>query len=888
MPNGNTFAHLQLLLRFDGPAKLSGFPPTSPQTIANRNARIAHSASLQAAGSAIAANWKAKQAERERDHLPVVPKGVPILLTIDPSLDLDVLREKFDFEIVAEQEDGFVIVAAHDVDLAAFQSMAKAFEVQVRGSARIAFVHALYDDPNQTDRLLRILSDDLAAAWPKLDEHDEVIVDVGISCVGTQEIPIYPERGKRDSDADWAAKEHAWSQARADAYASWDSIKLQREAEIEQFVDFYEAEILKLMDGSAFDAVLPDSFTIRLKISGRGLKDFLLNYPYIFEVVEPEEIGLPQQQGQLAEIGAGGAAPQEPPPNAPSVCVLDSGMQEEHTLLSPAIDKAHSYCFLPGKSGDTADYVKPGGHGTRVGGAVLYGESVPKAGTPALTLWLQNARVLDDRNTMPVELFPPQVIRAAVERFHNGPRHTRIFNHSINAQAYCRTRYMSAWAAEIDHLSSQHDILIIQSAGNLATEGNPPFPGVKNYLEGGCDYPKYFYEPSARIANPAQSLQALTVGSIAYGLLEEGQWRSFASRPGHPSAFSRSGPGIWSVIKPEVVDYGGDDVRTKTTPVQVQAGGAIAAACPELVRSTLHSAGPAFDRDDSGTSFSAPKVARIAAHLQALLPMEPALLYRALIVQSARWPDWAEEKLAEARRLGPDDAPRREELISELTRVVRCIGFGAPDESRATLNTDHRVTFVTQGEARIKAGECHIYEVPIPLELRRQGDEFDIRIDITLSYAAQPRRTRRNLRRYLSTWVDWKASRLGEGIDAFRVRALKDETFDGEPVVGSALPWTLNESSTSGFVRETKRNNGTVQKDWAVVKSNALPSDFCIAVVGHEGWSRDPDTSARYTAAVTFEILGQEIPIYEPLRVSAEELRLQLTEEVEVEPLETE
>ena len=58
---------------------------------------------------------------------------------------------------------------------------------------------------------------------------------------------------------------------------------------------------------------------------------------------------------------------------------------------------------------------------------------------------------------------------------------------------------------------------------------------------------------------------------------------------------------------------------------------------PELVRSTMHG-GPAVDRDEVGTSYAAPKVTKIAARLQSVLPDESSLLYRALIVQSARWP----------------------------------------------------------------------------------------------------------------------------------------------------------------------------------------------------------------------------------------------------------
>jgi hypothetical protein len=102
------------------------------------------------------------------------------------------------------------------------------------------------------------------------------------------------------------------------------------------------------------------------------------------------------------------------------------------------------------------------------------------------------------------------------------------------------------------------------------------------------------------------------------------------------------------------------------------------------------------------------------------------------------------------------------------------------------------------------------------------------------------------------------------------------EKLGGETAEGSVLPWTLHENEDWGLIRTARRNRGTVQKDWAVVKSNALPEHFCIAVVGHEGWSHDPDATAKYCLAVTLEIKGQEIPIYDPLRIAIENLRLEL------------
>jgi len=226
-------------------------------------------------------------------------------------------------------------------------------------------------------------------------------------------------------------------------------------------------------------------------------------------------------------------------------------------------------------------------------------------------------------------------------------------------------------------------------------------------------------------------------------------------------------------------------------------------------------------------------------------------------------------------------------LIEKASGIIRCLGYGLPDVLRATTNTEYRTTFITSGQTFIRPLEAHIYQVPIPGELRGAGDEYDIRIEVTLSYAAQPRRTRQHLRRYLSTWVDWKSSRLGESITSFRVRALK-EAQDGDNLQpGATLPWVLQEKSDDGFIRNAKRNNGTVQKDWAIVKSNTLPQDFCVAVVGHQGWSRDPDATASYSLAVTFEILGQEITIYDALRTAVLELP-ELETEAEIEDIEAE
>lgn len=866
MPGQHQFEHLPLVRREDGPARY-----TRPRFVEsdltkdNRAHRGTHSGKLQGQVTTVTGYWIAQRDARAAAGLPKIDKGIPLLLQIDPVLDIDDLRHYFGFEIISEQDDGFVIVASEDESLAYFQQKLNDFITSVEGSAGIAKIHELRQDLTQEERLSRILSDRLFAELPVFDTDAPYIVDVSISCQGNWVLPKKPKKG-RLTDKTYAKKEAEWSQKRSEAYEQWDKLKDERLDTIQQFINFYQGEITG--DTAPNSDAPPDYFELRIRISGRGLKDLVLNHPYVFEVAEPDDIELPQSHArQLRDIQTR-LTINPPAPNAPAVCVIDSGIQESHILLERAIDKSTSRCFLPNTAEtDVADYVPSGGHGTRVAGAVLYADDIRDQGTVDNEAWVQNARVLNDQCRLPEEVLPPALIRDVVQHYHNGPRQTRIFNHSINADAPCRRKHMSAWAAEIDRLCNEHDILIIQSIGNLRPSHPAPKTGVAELLTSGKAYPSYLSEECCRLANPAQSLQALTVGSVAYAAFEHEDWRSFASRSGEPSAFTRSGLGIWDSIKPEVVEFGGDFLRTPGDAPSVTAPGHAKECYPPLVRSTLHG-GPAFDRDDVGTSYAAPKVTRIAARLQSILPEESCLLYRALIVQSARWPEWAK-------------GLSKEESSSLMARI----GYGVPDIERATTNTPYRTNFITAGEQEIKQGGCHVYQVPIPNAVRSAGPDYTILVEVTLSYSAEPRRTRRYHRGYLSTWLDWVSNRKEEPMESFIPWAIKgEEQEERTEREGKSFGWVVASRSGDGQIAAVRRSIGTVQKDWAYIKSNALPEDFCIAVRGHKGWSKDPDNTASYTLAVTFEIVGKEIEIYDPLRTAVQELQAELgIAEVEAE-----
>ncbi len=843
--------HLELILRQRGRANLPRPVKASEESKRNGQDPPSHASKLRQQSAAAISDWSKRQKLRATEMRPVLPKGVPLLLKIDADAEVDFVRTAFGFEILCQQEDGFLLVAAGDIDLRKLEEVLEKFIAKARGGGSAA---KLYGIVGESDRLLRILAPELLQAWPTLSKDLDYIVDLSVECLGSAELPKLKDRKDDESDEHWDQRQERHRSKCDEIFRQWDELKEERIGALAVLVAYYGGEIQGNTDESRIGARLPDSVSVRVRIHGDGLRDIAQNFPFLFEATFPEEIAQPASlNGESLDTTR--VQLTGPTPHAPTVCVVDSGIQEGHILLQQAVATKSSQCFIPGET-MVADAVEPDGHGTRVAGAVLYPRGIPTAGTYELPCWLQNARVLDSSNKLPESLYPPSLLRSVVESFASGG--TRLFVHSINASVASRTTYMSAWAAEIDALSAERDVLVIQAAGNVPhTSSNPSQPSVADHLTQGRNYPDYLAEASSRIANPGQSMHAVTVGSVAAKYVESGGWRTIA-KDDQPSAFSRAGPGIWGAIKPDVVEYGGDFGVDAGPPTNVGVPPALREAYPELVRRTA-TPGPAYCRDTCGTSFAAPKVAHIAARLAAELPGETTLTHRALLVNSARWPVWTTE-------LQPD----------QRCAVLHRIGFGIPNVERATCSTPQRVTLFVSGQPRIMPREAHIYQVRVPNSLRTVAHSYRVLVEVTLAYTAMPRRTRRLHRSYLSTWIDWKTSKLGEDANAFLKRALKEADLGAVGDTGSVLNWTLSDRKDSGEITSTRRNLGSVQKDWAYVSGDELPKDFCIAVIGHPGWDRRLEASAPYALCVTFDVLGENIDLHNDIEVALDELRLEL------------
>lgn len=856
------FPHLHLIKKSEGRARLSGGGNQDSRVKKNQSQRDTHGKSLRDGFSAVSKNQEALHERREQEGRPQISAGIPFLLQIPAEDDgtLEFISEKLGLELVAEYDDGYLIVSSQNLDLKKVIDLANDFANKVHGSGKMANIVSLDPNPLSTDRIQRILDEGLVAQWP-FNDTDEFILDISIEVAPFNTPKSTPPGLKANTEPQKKAElEAAYEEYKQKFWEYWDTETIRRQDEIQDFVAHYEGEILRITDDSAV-VEFPDSFSMRVRMSGEGFKDLIGNYPNIFEVLIPDNIEQFSGDKLIGEGEVSNFTLEPPDSEAPAICVIDSGIQEKHRWLENAILEGGSLCFIPGKQpDDVADYVQGGGHGTRVAGACLYSDTIPTHGEHQAPFWILNARVLDEHNNLINAIFPADLIQIIVHRYQKKYA-TRLFQHSIAANRACRTQRMSIWATAIDLLSYRDDALLFQATGNLPTRGAVNAPGILDHLTSDRSYPKYLFEDSSRIANPAQSLQALTVGSISREFFNDGNRKSFG-RAQYPSAFTRTGFGLWHSIKPEVVEFGGDyavdqaNPPTASTPQQL---------CPDLLRSTMHG-GPAYAADTVGTSYATPKVAHIGGHLEALFPEQCSLLYRGLIVNSARWPEWAEEK-----------------KISERPNITRAIGYGVPDLERATQNNENRVTLITDSTHEVKAYQAYIFGVPIPPEIRPQGDSFKVRIDVTLSYVAEPRRTRKSRRGYLGVWLDWISSKKGEDFSTFENRALvsdnRDDSDDGN------FRWVLgNGKNKNGETDGVSRKNGTVQKDWTIVDSYELTDMFGIAVRGHPGWARrNLEATAKFALVVSFQALGAGVKIYEYIDVAVrQEIEAESKSSVEV------
>jgi len=840
------FPHLQWTHSGTFEAK---FPPGAPKNIHAENAKADRKAHQEKIGGQLAVlknEFEASALERLERGLPDI-RGKGFILQIPEGTDIDQLAYSVGIDLVAETESGLMFVATDNIDLVKLQDVLTKFGTGSRGGGAAANIVEIFHSGDDQKRLRLLLKGRVYKIWP-VDEEKIYTFDLGIQTSNsTRSVKWTRALKKKPGQSDLEHEDIVADQRRKDrinADEQWQKVLDERLDEVQEIITHYNGEIVNslitdVLKETRKAVVFPDSLQIRIKMNGEGFRDLVRNLPHLFEVAFPPEIEyLP---GSAAEEGDDGDLEIFPPKEtSPKICVIDSGIQEGHRWIEPAMDSTSSHCFIPEKDDDdVADHVSPHGHGTRVAGAILYPLEIPKKGKVEVLLRLQNARVLDENNELPKSLPPSRYLEEVMDHFNWNPEEqTKIFNHSITSKDAADGTRMSAWAAKLDHLSHRDDILFIQAAGNIKPLFVAQIPEDYSHLD-------TLLDPEAAIRDPGQALHVLTVGSVSHVAFKTDDSKTFASEKGEPSSFSSSGHSpLWDVIKPEVVEWGGDYCHampiSNGTFVKPE-------SCPELLASTLHGQ-PAISCSDVGTSFTAPKVAHVAGHLQNIFPDASPLLYRALIVQSARFPENLSWK-------------------SDVEKALKLMGYGIPSLERASQNNKNRITLLTPDSVELQSKKYHLYEFEVPETIRSAAQEGSIRIDVTMAYTAEPRRTRSRRTGYLETWLDWRAIHQDEPLEHFEKRMQRLGDRKNYP----GYKWQIHQGVRHGATTKTRRDLGTVQKDWCEVEANQLPETFALVVRAHCGWNhKEAAGFAKYCLVVTFESLGANIPIYEEIRATIE------------------
>jgi hypothetical protein len=290
------FPHVALRLVREGDA-FSGAPSRwdrrQQRSLDNLNNRAGHGQKLQKSASGIVSDWQKQLSQRRKAKQPDLPAAVPFIIQIDPNSFQPEQLRSFGIEVIAELEDGFILGASVDLKLTDLQNKIAQFINAEHGGNKAAEIWEIIDRIRKPEY---ILSPQLLEQWEQIQDDQIYTVDVGIACLGTQsQLSKSPERKKYKSDQNFVKGVNRWIKKRNQTYETWDELKSEREDALGEFIQEYRGEIKSIIDGEVF-AKLPDSFTCRIDITGKGLKDLVFNFPYVFDLSTGQKVAKGEEE----------------------------------------------------------------------------------------------------------------------------------------------------------------------------------------------------------------------------------------------------------------------------------------------------------------------------------------------------------------------------------------------------------------------------------------------------------------------------------------------------------------------------------------------------------------------------------------------------------------
>lgn len=570
---------------------------------------------------------------------------------------------------------------------------------------------------------------------------------------------------------------------------------------------------VKEQNGELYDLYSGPSITIvRVRALGQTLRPILAipQVAFVDFPPQPDIVTEPPEDFALDDL----------PPIAdedgdlPIVGILDSGVNDNPLLVGGIVAQEG----FPEDILGTADVY---GHGTPVAGMARFGDLRHQLGLPELrpAARIVSAKVVTDQGQFHERRTLPTQMRITIERLRN-TYGCRLFVISLGD---LRARYergrVGPWAATLDELARELDVLIFVSAGNREPRGG-------NAVEQGVtQYPRYLLESANRVCEPAGAVNAVTVGSLANsnGLGPQHEFDvhiQSITEEDEPSPFSRAGPGGGGIKKPDFVDYGGTLVfdavgrRLQRAPALPNAG--VLTTHSDFQRQLLVS--------KTGTSFSGPHLAHKAAQILRALPNASANLIKALMAGSAHVPE------ATLHRLNGIADVEREQIF----------GNGLVDAGKASFSDDHRV--VLYAEDSLGMDQFAVYQVPIPGDFQGNGPRW---IHVSLAFDPPVKRTRAE---YIGTKMNY---RLIRGCPADQVF----EHFRSHTGAETEPPGIEGRFKCNLQPGPNRRDRNTIQTSSVkfTQETTQYGADYFLVVRCVGGWASDEEVRQRYAIVVELE-----------------------------------
>ena len=420
-----------------------------------------------------------------------------------------------------------------------------------------------------------------------------------------------------------------------------------------------------------------------------------------------------------------------PDENATGILVIDSGIVSNHPMLEKCVGGEGNF-----QSGETAtqDTV---GHGTAVAGCAVYGDIAEalKRKTFTPSNWLFSAKVMyaeKDFNGKAYAVYDPEKLiehqfKDAVESFLSNPEYQiKVVNISLGNRNEIWHKHYSRqlpFAALIDELAFTYPhVVFIVSAGNCS-----PLDAYDSIAEVIENYPRYLVQNNDyRIINPATAALALTVGSIAdeVKIAQERDGPEHIKTPiaqaHQPSPFTRTGGGINGMVKPELVEYGGNMILSKKyRRIQEEIDGKLALLNNQVTNNII--------KFDVGTSYSAPKVAHLAGKIANRFPDKSANFIKNMLLVGADY----------AYSPSKDFYQTEKKRKAEQYHLSTC-GYGLGCFEKAINSFNNRVVLWDEGQ--IGLNQVKVYSLQLPeLFFTEAGRK---KIIVTLTFTPETRATR--------------------------------------------------------------------------------------------------------------------------------------------------